>query len=198
MVKWLTLIALALACVACAPVPQHRYVADVPEDSLVYASCPANKHVPVGALFTVDGVHATVGLFRAGDRDYVEVQFDVPPGKTLTLQSDVLKLTQGSLTRDSVVPNVSTDNYRIEDRYSTNPALQKGMLPATAPMVGGTVGTGALISDKHYWLATYVDAAAADDVWITLPPFSINGSPAGLEPIHFKRRLIMIIAMINC
>jgi hypothetical protein len=198
MAKWLTLIALFLTCGACAPVPQHRYVADVPKDSVVYASCPANKHVPVGALFTVDGVHATVGLFRAGNRDYVEVQFDVPPGTTLTLQSAVLKLTHGTVTNDSVIPNVSIGNYRIEDRYSTNPAMQKDMPPATTPMVGGRVGEGEFESDKHYWLATYVDAAKADDVWITLPPFSINGTPERLDPIHFKRRLITIIAMINC
>lgn len=198
MIRWLTLLALTVACAACAPVPQHRYVADVPEDSLVYSSCPPNKHVPVGALFTVDGVHATVGLFTAGDRDYVEVQFDVPPGKTLTLQSAVLRLARGGLTRDSVIANVSAANVRIEDRYRTRPALQSVLLPATTPMVGGRVGDGAFASDKHFWLATYVDAAKADDVWITLPPFSINGTPERLEPVHFKRRLITIIAMINC
>jgi hypothetical protein len=198
MFKSLCLIALLAACTACAPVPQHRYVADVPEDSLVYAYCPMNKRVPVGALFTVDDIHATVGLFRAGDRDYVEVQFDVPPGKTLTLQSDVLKLTHGSVTNDSVIPNVSMGNYRIEDRYKTSPSVQNGMVPATTPMIGGRVGQGAYESDKHYWLAAYVDAAKADDVWVTLPPFTINDTPTRIEPIHFKRRIIVIIAMINC
>lgn len=198
MIKRLALIALLAVCSACAPVPQHRYVADVPSQSIVYATCPANKHVPVGALFVVDEVRATVGLLRAGNRDYVEVQFDVPPGRTLTLQSDVLQLTRGSVSHDSVIPNVSLGNYRIEDRYSTNAAVQKDMLPATAPMVGGTVGSGATTSDKHYWLAAYVDAARADDVWITLPPFTINGTPGLIEPIHFKRRWITIIAMINC
>src|SRR5689334_2463892 len=123
MIKWLTLIGLLMACGACAPVPRHLYVADVPKESLVYAYCPMNKHVPVGALFTVDGVHATVGLFSGGDRDYVEVQFDVPPGTTLTLQSDVLRLARGRVTQDNIIPNVSPNNYPIEIRYDSKHAV---------------------------------------------------------------------------
>jgi hypothetical protein len=65
----------------------------------------------------------------------------VPPGKTLALQSGVLKLTRGSVTKDSVIPGVGLGNYRIEAWYSTDPAVKSGMLPVTAPMIGGTVGS---------------------------------------------------------
>jgi len=39
--RWLTVLRV-FACSACAPVPVHRYVADVPDGELVYVNCPLN------------------------------------------------------------------------------------------------------------------------------------------------------------
>ena len=34
--------------------------------------------------------------------------------------------------------------------------------------------------------------------WIRLPEFTVNGIPVSLEDIHFQRRLMIMVALINC
>jgi hypothetical protein len=189
-----------IACAGCAPVPQRLYVADAPDGELVYASCPLNKHVPVGVAFERDGVHLQVSLSKYAGRDYVEVRFDIPDGRTIVLQSGTVQVRRdaSSLAQESVFPNVSLVDTPIVNSYSGGPLAEQWRLPIDAPLVGARFVDGPLTWDKHFWLATYVATASADDVWVSLPAFTINGRPANLAPIHFRSKRVIIIALINC
>jgi hypothetical protein len=191
-------IAVVLLCAACAPVPQYRYVPDAADGKVVYAYCRLNSHVPVGVEVTREGVQTIVSLARNDGRDYVELQFDVPAGKTVVLQSNALELDRGDSqpAQESVFPNVSLVDTPIVN--SQAPSMQSLMLPIGAPLVGATFGPGPSSPNKNFWLATYVDTLSAHDVWITLPAFTINGTPVRLDRFHMQRRLLVIIALINC
>src|SRR5581483_1058823 len=178
------------ACSACAPVPVHRYVADVPDGELVYASCPLNKHVPTGVLFERDGVHVEVSIDKDLRRDYIEVRLDVPDGKTVVLQNGTVTLRRdrSQVTHESEFPNVSLVSAPIINSYSHAPRAEERLLPIRTPLVGEHFNDGALSWDKHFWLATYVDTGSAEDIWVTLPAFTINGTPTNVAPLHFRRR----------
>lgn len=198
--RWLIAITL-LACSACAPVPVHGYVADVPDGEIVYSSCPFNKHVPMGVAFERDSVRVQVSIFRDKRRDYVEVWLQIPAGKAVALQNGTVTVRRdrAPLAHDSSFPNVSLVSNPIVNSYSHAPGAQERLLAIGTPLVGERLtDAGGYSWDKNFWLATYIDTGSADDIWVTLPAFTINGVPADVAPLHFRRELIILVALINC
>ncbi len=190
----------ALALAACAPVPMHFYVADEAAGSLVYSTCSFNKHVPLAVSLEREGVRAIVKLVEQDTRGFVEVRFDVPPGKTLVFRDHVVRIDRRDSrpVLEASIPNVSKVDTPHINSYSELPGVRKLMLPVGTPLEGGRIVMGPMSSDRHYWIAARVDAEAADDVWVTLPSITVNGAPADLAEIHFKRRLLVAVATINC
>jgi hypothetical protein len=178
----------------------HWYVADVPDGEIVYSQCPFNKHVPTGVALERDGVRMQVSIFRNQGRDFIQVWLQVPEGKTVVLQNGTVTVRRdrSQLAHDSAFPNVSLVDNPIVNSYSRGPGVQEQRLAIGVPLVGERLTSGGYSWDKNFWLATYVDTASADDIWVTLPAFTINGAPANIAPLHFHRKLIIEVALINC
>jgi hypothetical protein len=159
-----------------------------------------NGHLPEGIVFTREDVQVTVRLWRNDGRDYVDVQLEIPEGKTVMLRTHAIKLDRRDSrpARESVPPNISPVGSPIVTSYSREPALQKEMLPMNTRLVGGTTVDHAMVLHKNFWFAAYIEPASAQDIWITLPELTINGIPVVLKDIHFRRRLMIMVALINC
>jgi hypothetical protein len=159
-----------------------------------------NKHLPEGIAFTREGVRVTVRLGKQGSRDYVDVRLEIPAGKTVVLRSHTIKLDRRDSrpVQESVLPNINPVGPAIVSSYSGNPAWQKEMLPVDTPLAGSTTIDHAMVLHKNFWFAAYIDPMSAQDIWITLPQLTINGKPVGVEDVHFKRRLMILVALINC
>jgi hypothetical protein len=197
--QWLAVL-VVLFCNACAPVPRHLYVPDGSDGKVLYSQCPMNGHLPVGVVFTREGVQVTVRLGEHDARDYVDVQLEIPEGKTVVLRTYTIKLDRRDSRpmRESALPNINPVGPSIVTSYSRDPAWQKEMLPLSTPLVGSTTVDHAMVLHKNFWFAAYIDPASAQDIWITLPELTINGKPVSMEDLHFRRRLMILVALINC
>jgi hypothetical protein len=191
---------LALVAVACVPVPMQVYAPDVPGGKVIYSSCAFNSHVPIGVSVSAAGIEAIVSLGSHEGRPYLEARLDIPEGKTLTLQDGIVEIAttdpQSSGRAEFAV--VSLVDTPIVNNYSAVPGLREQRLAITAPLVGKSTMAGNVAFDRHFWLATYVETASAQDVWLTLPRFTINGVSASLPPLHFRCRPVVVAAVVNC
>ena len=115
----------------------------------------------------------------------VEVRFDVPAGNTLMLRDDVVTIDPGN-SQPVVRASIASVNPAAPARYAETPAIRKLLLPANAPLPGGRLNLGAYSSDRHYWVAARFDTRLADDVWVTLPAFTLDGAVASFPELHFQ------------
>lgn len=191
---------LVLAIIGCAPIPIHVYAPRVPGAQIVYSSCAFNSHVPVGVLVAAASVEARVSLATHNGRPYVEARFDIPEGSTVILRGSTVLVETANPHSSSQAefPVVSLVDTPIINNYSSVPGAQQWRLPTTAPLVGQRMQAGHVSFNRHFWLATYVEAASASDVWLTLPQFTVNGTPASLPRLHFHRESVVAVALINC
>ncbi len=99
-----------------------------------------NGHLPEGIVFTREGVQVTVRLGKNHGRDYVDVQLEIPEGKTVVLRTYAIKLDRrdSRAARESVLPNINPVGPAIVTSYSRDPAWQKVMLPMNTQLVGST------------------------------------------------------------
>jgi len=178
----------------------HVYAPDVPGGKVLYSTCTFNSHVPVGISIGAAGIEVMLSLAKHDGRDFAEARFDVPEGKTVVLQDSSVQLdtAEPRTSTRAEFPAVSLVDTPIVNLFSVVPAVRMQQLPTTAPLVGQRVTIGSLSSARHFWLATYVDTASADDVWLTLPRFTVNDIPASLPPLHFHRQTVVAIAVFNC
>jgi hypothetical protein len=196
----LVLLSFALIAAACAPIPLWVYAPEMPDTKVIYSSCPFNSHVPVGAGVAAAGIEATVSLTSHDGHPYVEARLDVPEGITVILQEVEVKIRTASPYSSSQAefPVVSLIDRPIINNYSAMPALQQQRMPIMAPLVGQKIVAGNISFNRHFWLATYVDTATAQDVWLDLPRFTANGIPASFPQLHFHRQPIVAVALFNC
>jgi hypothetical protein len=185
---------------ACAPVPLLVYAPDGPGARVVYSSCTFNTHIPVGVKVEAAGIEAIVSLASHDLRTYVEARLDVPEGTIVTLQEGAVKVETADPQSSSraVFPVVSLVDTPIVNNYSAVPALQQQRLPITASLIGQRVVAGNVSFNRHFWLATYIESASAQEVWITLPRFTVNGVLTSVPRIHFRRQTAMAVAVFNC
>jgi len=176
------------------------YVADAPQSALVYSRCSFNTHVPVAVMLTAGPVLATLALSRQDGRSYVQLQLDIPSGATVVLDDDTvsIKTSSPSTLSQSHFPSVSLVDTPILNSYSTVLEVQRQQLPVRTPMVGGSLQIGATTSDRHFWLAAYVDTASAEEVTVSLPSFRLNGVSTSLAPVLFRAQTVLGVAIINC
>jgi hypothetical protein len=184
----------------CAPIPTQVYAPDVPGAKVVYSSCAFNSHVPIGVSVGAAGIEALVSLSSHEGRPYVEVRLDIAEGKTVTLQNGTIEIatTDPQSSGRAAFAVVSLVDAPIVNNYSPVPGLQEQRLAITAPLVGQSLVVGNVSFNRHFWLATYIETASAQDVWLTLPRFTINGVEASLPPLHFRRKPMLVVAVINC
>jgi len=189
-----------VAIAACVPLPTQRYVADVPGGKLLYSTCAFNSHVPTGVSLNIQDIELLVSLARHEGRDFIEVRFDIPEGKTLQLPEPTAKVeTSASATYAQVrFPAVSLVDAPILNNASAVPAVQQDQLPPTALLVGQRVMAGGAAFSKHFWLATYIDTGDAEDVWVTLAAPLVDGSARPVPRIHFRRQSMTVVALFNC
>ncbi len=188
----------ALASAACAPVPMHWYVGDGAVGTLEYGPCAPTRGTPIGVVLERDGVRALVTTMQTYVKaPWVDVRFDVPEGRTLALQESVIRVDRrdGSPPLEGSIPNVSRVDTPHINSYNETPAIRQLMLPVDAPLVGGFIGRTGFI--RHYWITAPIDTDGADDVWISVPSFTIDGVSTKLPAIHFQRKLI-VAAVGNC
>jgi hypothetical protein len=191
---------LALVAAGCTPVPILMYAPEVPGAKVIYSSCAFNSHVPIGVSMGVAGIEALVSLRSHEGRPYVEVRLDVGEGKTLILQDGTIEIatTDPESSGRAEFAVVSLVDTPIVNNYSAVPGLQEQRLAITAPLVGQSIIMRNLSFDRHFWLATYIETASAQDVWLTLPRFTLNGVQASFPPLHFRRKSVVVVAVLNC
>lgn len=186
-----------LACAGCVAIPMQAYVADAAEGSPVYEQCSFNSSVPVGVKVAQPGIEAVVSIVQHTGRGFVAVQFDVPPGKTLVLRRDSIRIDARN-AEPAVQATIANINPARPAVYDDPPAIRKLLLPVDTPLQGGRINAGAASSNKHYWIAAPFEGWLAGDVWITLPTFTINGVEASFREIQFHRRFMIGTALFNC
>lgn len=191
---------LVLAATGCIPHPMQVYSPDASAGQIVYSSCALNSQVPVGVRVAAADVDATVSLARHSGRSYVEMRLDVPEGKTVVLQDAIVKVATADPQASSQAefPVVSLVDTPIVNNDSAEPAVRQFRLSTTAPLVGRRIQAGKTSFNRHFWLATYVETTSAREVWLTLPSFTVNGTPASLPRLHFLRQAVLAMAVFNC
>ena len=142
---------------------------------------------------------ATLALAKHDGR-YVQLQLDIPPGTTVAFDDDAVSLetSSPSTVTQSRFPSVSLVDTPILNSYSTVPAAQRQQISVRTQLVGGSLQMGARTSDRHFWLATYVDTASAEEVTVSLPRFRLNGVSTSLPPVRFRAQTVLGVALINC
>jgi len=173
------------------------YVAEPAAGTPVYERCSFNPRVPIGVQVERAGVRAIVSVTWHFGRGYVEAQYDLPPGTTIVLQDNAVMLDRrdGRPAEALRFPGVSPAGPASNSDRPESTALRKLMLPVETPLVGGRSGPS---WNKHYWIAARLGADPTGDVWITLPPFTIDGTPERLPEIHFSRRWMIAVVGPNC
>ena len=162
--KCIAALACMLICTGCAPIPRHVYVADHAHGSLVYEQCSLNPDVPAGVKVALPGLAATVSVIQLDDEHgIIEMQFDVPSGRTLRLRDDVAMIDPRN-SQPVVRASITGINPAAPARYAESPAIQKLLLAANAPLPGGRLNLGTHSSDKHYWVAARFDTRLPDNV----------------------------------
>ena len=189
-----------MATVACVPLLVPVYAANPAQGKVLFSSCAIDKTVPDGIELQIDGVRAEVRLQQAVSRGFVEVRLDVPAHKTVQLQSDVVEvdLHDGKPPVEARYPNISLVDSPGKHSFDTPPALARYMVPVQTPMPGGAAATGNRDWPRHYWMAARVDTERADVVTVTLPGMLIDGAPARLPELVFRRSLFATLAPLNC
>ena len=196
--KCIAALACMLICAGCAPIPRHVYVADQAHGSPVYERCSLNSDVPAGVKVAIPGVAATVSVIQLDDgHGIVEVQLDVPTSRTLRLRDDMATIDPRN-SQPVVRASIAGVNPAAPARYAESPALQKLLLPASAPLPGGRLDLGQHSSDKHYWIAGRFDTRLPDEVWVTLPAVTLDGAAASFPELHFQRRFVVGMTGFNC
>lgn len=199
MARTVTCLGMAGICSGCVPFLTTAYVADPTPGTPIYESCSLNSSVPVGVALEVKGVRANVSLIRNNEGGFVEVRFDVPVGTILVLEDDVLKVDRrsGQKVERAKIPNISLADRAIFSSYHPSPALEKYMVPVGTPLVGSDRVIIERHRGLHFWVAARADIDA-NDVWVTLPSFTINGVSVDVAELHFHRKRIFAIAPLNC
>ncbi len=185
---------------ACAPVPMRIYVADVPQVALVYSQCSFNTHIPVAVKLTAQAVTATLALSKNDGRPYVQLQLDIPTGTTVAFDDDIVivETSSPSSVSQSRFPSVSLVDTPIVNSTSSVPAFQRLQIAVRSPLEGGSLRIGTHTSARHFWLATYVETASAEDVTVSLPGFSLNGTHTSFSPVRFRAQTLLGVALMNC
>ncbi|MEO8836048.1 MAG: hypothetical protein ABI364_04860 [Caldimonas sp.] len=177
--------------------PMQIYVADGAVGSPVYERCSLAPDLPVGVMLERPQLHAVVSVAQDLDRARVSVRFDVPDGSTLVLRENTIRID----SRDGTPPRLAAFanvNPAAPARSPETSAIQKLVLPADAPLVGGRLRLGNASSDKHYWIVAPVDGRLESDVWVTLPKFTIDDTPSRFPEIHFRKQFTIGQALSNC
>lgn len=143
---------------------------------------------------------ATLAFSKHDRRSYVQLQLDIPTGATVVLDDDSisLKTSSPSTVTQSHFPSVSMVDTPILNSYSTVAAIQRQQVPVRTPLVGGSLQIGAASSDRHFWLAAYVDTDSAEEVTVSLPSFRLNGVTTSFTPVHFRAQTVLGVALLNC
>ncbi len=197
--RLVVLLAAAPGCGGCLAVPFQVYVADPAAGTPVYSTCTFNHHVPAATAFEVDGVTVLISLAQTIGPRTIELRLDIPAGRTVVFEDNVIRVDFHSKQAplEARFPNVSLVDHPV--RPTETEAIREYLLPTTMPLVGERIVRGpSLAWDKHFWIGTRVDVGNADEFWVELPPFTINGVAAPVPPLRFQRRMLWGIALMNC
>jgi len=186
--------------VACAPLPQQVYVPRADGGTVEYSTCSFNSHVPVGIALVGHGVKAHVQLAERDGLRYVELQLEVPDGTTVNLQSSRIEIRAINPAQSFIAefPTASLVGNPIVNSTSPVPEVRSRQLSPTARLVGGSVQAGNNSSNRSFWFATYFGKTSAEEIVVTLPKFIVNELPYSLPPIHFARKSMVVVALLNC
>jgi hypothetical protein len=187
----------AASIAGCVVLPTQVYVPDAAEGAPVYERCSLTPDLPAGVKLERSGLHAIVSIAHSQGVNQVQVQFDVPEGLTLVLREHAIALDarDGGAPRRATIPHI---NPVAPARYPETPAIQKLVLPVDTPMRGGRIDAGNLSSDRHYWIAAPVNGDLGSEIWISLPEFSVDGTPARFPEIKFTHRFTIGRGSFNC
>ncbi|OUM04086.1 hypothetical protein [Variovorax sp. JS1663] len=95
-------------------------------------------------------------------------------------------------------PNVSLIDGPIVNSYTTSSAVAPFQLPVRTPLVGGRTTIQCAAWDRHFWIAAPVaERPMPDELWITLPGFTINATPARIAPLHYRERRQLVAASLR-
>jgi hypothetical protein len=187
----------AASIAGCVVLPTHVYVPDAAGGAPVYERCSLTPDLPAGVRLERSGLHAIVSVAHTQGVNQVQVQFDVPEGLTLVLREHaiVVDARDGGAPRRATIAHI---NPVAPARYPETPVFQKLVLPVDTPLRGGRIEAGNLSSDRHYWIAAPVEGDLDGDIWISLPEFSVDGTPARFPEIKFTRRFTIGRGLFNC
>lgn len=165
----------------------------------VFSSCSLNAATPDAVRIAGPGVRAEVALFKRGDVHVVEARLLVPAGRTLVLHDATIVLDRrdGSVPQALNVPYISTLGPAVYGRTGLMPS--RSILPVDGPLVGRSdFHLSRDTTDWPYSISVPIVVDPGDDVWITLPSFTVNGTAGHFPPVHFERRLTVALLGPNC
>ena len=197
MVRATTAAMLVTVLAGCVVFPTHVYVPDAADGKLVYERCSLNPYVPIGVMVERPGLQATVSLVQQRDGGYVAVQFDLPEHHVLALRQDTIVIDAKGGDQPTRTASIRYVNP-IGPAYYDFPEVQKRVLPWDTELKGGRIDLGTASFDRHYWIAGRFVGRVADEVWVTLPRFALDGVVQELPALHFDRQLMIARGLFNC
>lgn len=177
---------LPLTLAACVPLLTHSgYLPEMQGGKLVRERCwgsPAIEYQGHGVVLT-----SRIGTWQSNHLK-LEVQFDIPPGLTVTpLEPVVVVSRAGAAGRPVAIDGISRNG---------NPSLP--LLPA-GPMTGYALEIGRARPPGHFWLYVSLDAINSPNFSVTLPPLDINGAAVTIPAIHFStEERLQLAAPLQC
>lgn len=195
-----SLLSSGVLLLACAPLPKQVYVPRADGGTVEYSTCAFNSHVPVGLVIDRHGVKAHIQLAERDGLRYVELQLEVPEGKTVALQSSKIAIRAINPAQSFVAefPTASLVGNPIVNSTSPVPEVRNRQLPPTAMLVGGSVQAGNSSSNRSFWFAGHFGTTSAEEIVVTLPSYTINDLPHSFPPVHFTRKSMVVVALLNC
>jgi hypothetical protein len=189
--RMLAVAGLPFACTGCVPVLVHHYYepaatgGHVREDVCWHRTDVIEFKQPYAAIES--------RIRRRDDRQFVEMRWQVVPGRTIAFASDVVQYAPTGSAPTAL--KLSQRSY--EDPLSTEEALTPlvgSYLPP--PAMGGTF--------KVFWLYAALPTEPTDAFRIALPPLSIEGTSIAPHGEHFPeltfraKTTLQYLAPIQC
>jgi hypothetical protein len=130
--------------------------------------------------------------------------FEAPAGYIVQMKSDRVDYLHGPARNraSAVFSEIGLVANPILARHRDIPNTASRVQPIFDPIVGATFPNHAKdatsFPNHNFWLATHIDIPPADEVWVTLPAFTVNGVRSQLPEIHFRQERLLGVALINC
>jgi len=176
---------LSLSLCGCVPALRHEfYLPAAPGGKVLTNPCWRTQET---IRFDRPAFLAEMNVMGRGGKQFVEVRWEIQPGKTLELAQSNARVSLGNQTEA-----VDTDLHLS----LVGSAME---LQPVRPMAGGYLPPPVETALRNYWIYVALPEQPGDSFRVLLPAFSVDGKADSLPEVRFtKQSSVQYFAPIQC